>query len=133
MKQRFGKADVYFILLVITLILIAFLVSHGLHHKKGSFVIIEQDGVSIGTYALDENKVISIKTDGTVSNQLKIADGQAKMTEADCPDNLCMHQKAISADGETIVCLPNKIVVTVHATEEESEYLDAVVGISLLH
>ena len=54
-----------------------------------------------------------------------IKNGKADMTEANCPDLLCVHQKAISHQGETIVCLPNKIVVSV-AGGEESE-IDTVV------
>lgn len=33
------------------------------------------------------------------------------MTEADCPDHLCMKQKAVDSTGGTIVCLPNKVVI----------------------
>ncbi|MFR5116202.1 MAG: NusG domain II-containing protein [Eubacterium sp.] len=31
------------------------------------------------------------------------------MISADCPDKLCVNQHAISSNGETIVCLPNKV------------------------
>ena len=37
--------------------------------------------------------------------------GEVKMTEADCPDHLCMKQKAVDSTGGTIVCLPNKVVI----------------------
>ncbi|KAI4447103.1 hypothetical protein C823_001622 [Eubacterium plexicaudatum ASF492] len=46
------------------------------------------------------------------------------MIWADCPDQLCVHQKAISGQGETIVCLPNKIVVEI--AEGEDADLDAI-------
>ena len=35
-----------------------------------------------------------------------------------CPDQICVHEKAISADGESIICLPNKIVVEVESDKE---------------
>ena len=51
-------------------------------------------------------------------------DGTADITEADCPDKLCVHQRAISKTKETIVCLPNKVVVEVTGSEESE--LDSV-------
>ena len=41
----------------------------------------------------------------------EIKDGKVNMIEADCPDHLCMKQKAITDAGGTIVCLPNKVVI----------------------
>ena len=55
---------------------------------------------------------------------MKIKDGEADMISADCPDKLCVHQKAISKDGESIICLPNQVVVEIESSES-SEY-DAV-------
>ena len=40
------------------------------------------------------------------------------MTSADCPDHLCVKQKVISKEGESIICLPNKVVVTVKKRHE---------------
>ena len=44
---------------------------------------------------------------------LVIKDGKADITEADCPDKLCVHQAPISREGEALVCLPHRVVVTV--------------------
>ena len=63
---------------------------------------------------------IPIQKDGKTTNLLVIKDGKADVTEADCPDKLCVHQKAISKTNETIVCLPNKVVVQVIGTGEVS-------------
>ena len=71
-----------------------------------------------GTYALGEEQEIPIVQDGVTTNVLTIRDGRADMTEADCPDKLCVHQKAISKNHEMIVCLPNKVVVEVTGSEE---------------
>ena len=71
------------------------------------------DGKIYGTYPLDKDEEISIQKDGKTTNLLVIRDGKADVTEADCPDKLCVHQKAISKTNETIVCLPNKVVVQV--------------------
>ena len=91
--------------------------------EKGNEVTITKDGQVYGTYALNENQTIEITDkDGKVTNTLVIADGKADMKDADCPDRLCVKQKAISRQNENIVCLPNKIVVTV--TESDAKGVD---------
>jgi hypothetical protein len=52
-------------------------------------------------------------TDASGSNTLVISNGTAKITEADCPDHICVKTYPISSPGETIVCLPHKLVVEV--------------------
>ena len=47
-----------------------------------------------------------------------IENGKVKMKEADCPDQICVHHRAISKNRETIVCLPNKVVVEIVSSEE---------------
>ena len=52
-----------------------------------------------------------IRIDDT--NTLVIKDGVADMVSADCPDQVCVKHTPISNAGETIICLPNKVVVTI--------------------
>lgn len=77
-------------------------------------VVITVDGEAYGRYDLSADQTIEI--DGT--NTLVISGGKADMKDASCRDKLCVHQKAISRDGESIICLPNKVVVTIEGGEE---------------
>ena len=70
-----------------------------------------------GEYALDEDRVVEIRT-GDSLNILVIQNGKAYMKEADCPDGICTAHKPIFRDGESIICLPNQVVVTVFAKNE---------------
>lgn len=89
--------------------------------KIGDTVIVTVDGETYGTYSLWEEQEVPIMIDGVERNYLVIRDGMADMTKADCPDKLCVHQRAISKTNETIVCLPNKVVVQI-AGSKESEF-----------
>ena len=51
--------------------------------------------------------------DGGAGNRLLISNQTANMVWADCPDQICVHQAPISHVGETIICLPNRVVVTI--------------------
>jgi hypothetical protein len=91
--------------------------------QTGGSVIVTIDGQEYGTYPLNKEATIEIESKyGT--NLLVIKDHKAKITEATCPDKLCVHQKSISKTGESIVCLPHKLVITVINGEENE--LDAV-------
>ncbi len=47
------------------------------------------------------------------SNTLRISDKDVCVLDADCPDKLDVKQGAIHKSGETIVCLPNKLVIKI--------------------
>ena len=47
------------------------------------------------------------------------------MKEASCPDKLCMHSGIINKPGQSIVCLPNKIMVEIISDKKD---VDAVAG-----
>ena len=123
MRRRFGRNDGIFIGILAGVCVIVFIVFSVLYHSHGSTIAITRDGELYGKYNLSQDQTIAIEnTDHQVTNTLQIRDGEAKMIGADCPDKLCMHQKAISVSKENIVCLPNRIVVTVE--DDDTEGLD---------
>ncbi len=89
-----------------------------LFRSPGDWVVVEVDGEVFGRYPLDENTSIRIETGTDGYNVLEIADGYASVTEASCPDKLCVRQHKISRSDETIVCLPNRVVVSVVSNGE---------------
>ncbi len=92
--------------------------------NTGDTVTITMDGKVYGTYDLAQDQEIEVSRDGQVVNLVRISDGEVFMAEADCPDHLCIRQGKISADRQTIVCLPNRVVVEI-SSETEPE-LDSV-------
>ena len=83
------------------------------------------DGEIFGVYSLGEDQVIDIGT----GNVCRIENGRVKMTEADCPDHLCMRQPAVDEKGGSIICLPHKVVIEGIAPEGaagEKDRTDAV-------
>lgn len=83
-----------------------------LTHKTGYQVEISIDGNVVETLSLDKDTVYEIKQD-MGNNKVVIVDGKVSVTEADCPDKICQKHTPISKVGETIICLPHKVVVEV--------------------
>ena len=124
MKKRFGKNDVIFIsFLVLFCVGVCVAVYKG-GGVEGSTISITIDGAEYGIYSLLEEQTITIEQDGNV-NIIEIKDGEAYMKEASCPDQLCVDQNEISYDKESIICLPNKVVITV--TSDMESDLDGIV------
>ena len=90
--------------------------------EESSQVRITVGGEEYGTYSLSEDQTIEIND----TNICEIKDGEVNMTQADCPDQLCIHQGPIHIQGETIVCLPNRVVVEITGNDKE-EQLDGIV------
>ena len=82
---------------------------------EGTTVQVEVNGTVIGTYPLSVDREVEIITgeNGEELNLLVIKDGKATVTAATCPDGICTAHRPISREGESIICLPHKVVVTV--------------------
>lgn len=82
------------------------------------------DGKAYGTYDLSYDQAVKIEN-GKGKNELKISGNQIVITYADCPDQYCVKHKPIGTSNETIVCLPNKVVVTIQSDREAQGGVDA--------
>ena len=94
--------------------------------REGNMVSVEVDGNPYQSYSLNKDGNYRLETKWGY-NILVIREGMADITEADCPDEICVRERRISKEGETLVCLPHKLVVTVLGQGEVPE-VDAVVN-----
>lgn len=92
---------ILFMLAAVTAIAISFL------SPEPQYAVITADGTEIACLPLDTDCVYHIGE----TNTIEISGGQVRMTEADCPDKVCIHTGKISQSGQTIVCLPNRVVI----------------------
>lgn len=92
--------------------------------EKGKGVEITVDGESEAFLPLGEEDSIRIDTENGY-NIITVQNGEVFVAEADCRDGICVDHKKIKKTGETIVCLPHKLVVTI--TGDAPGDFDAVV------
>jgi hypothetical protein len=89
-------------------------------------LMVTKDGGTPHYYPLDVDREVVLKH-GEEQNVLKISGGEAVMKEANCRGEDCLHEPPISKPGETIVCLPNKVIARVLYTDtSEGKDTDAV-------
>ncbi len=84
----------------------------------GQRVDVAVDGQQIASYPLAENRTVTIQGKGG-ANVLVIENGAAFIQDADCPDRLCVRQGKIDRSGQSVICLPHKVVVSVAGQPQE--------------
>lgn len=118
------KADFIVIGVVLGLAVIIIGILYGFN-STGNYVQIEINGKIAETVPLNEDTTLPIMTDYG-ENTLVIKDGSAVMTYADCPDGICTNHKPINKSGESIICLPHKVVVSIINEKTNDNQIDAV-------
>lgn len=114
-NTQIRKNDIILILLLLAAAAAAF-IGIRLYQKnstKDAVAVITVDGVEYGRYPLSENHTETIRFEDGSYNRFAIQDGYVSMPEASCPDQICVHHSRISKNKETIVCLPDKVVITI--------------------
>ena len=110
------KNDIILVAVLLALVALAALVLF-LSRSAGDTVAVTVDGKPFGEYPLSEDRVVEIEN-GDGYNILVIKDGKARVSEASCPDGICSSHRPISYGGESIICLPNKVVVEIRSSNK---------------
>lgn len=119
----FKKLD---IVIIIALIIISFIpeIVFGMlmgYSYDMTYAEITVEGKVYSRIPLSAHKgeeIIDINLNGH-ENRILIKDDTIKMIDADCPDSLCIYQGKISRVGQSLVCLPNKVMI-----EIKGEFID---------
>ena len=122
MTKFLKKAD---IILIAAIIITGVWISSVLVFAKneGHTLKVTVAGKVYGTYDTGTDRVIDIES-GTDKNTFEIKNGYVSMINSNCKGYDCVHEHSISRQGETIVCLPHKVVLEITGDEKE---VDAIV------
>lgn len=105
------KADIaLFFIILISGLAISYFTFVG--SEEGDVVKITVDGQLYGTYSINNDCDIEVSQDGHI-NHIIIKDGVVSMASSDCSNQICVNTKPISHTKDSIVCLPNKVVVEI--------------------
>ena len=112
-KYRIDVVVIASLLLLSSLVLLVVFLTR----QEGARVTVTVDRVTVGEYPLNVNGVYELCNG---KNVLTVEDGRAYMSYSSCPDHLCENTGRIKYVGEQIVCLPNKVTVTVIGEDDGS-------------
>lgn len=115
-----GDKVLIIIVVILTFLSLGFINRMSLSNKD-KYISVQVSGKEIKKIIFDKNmigKEIPIKSQYGF-NLIEIGDERVRVKEADCPDKLDVKKGFISNIGETIVCLPNKLIVEIKGVQEE--------------
>ncbi len=92
------------------------IVKYGL--KSGNTADVYIDDKLVQTIDLSVDDEYTFQTDKG-SNTVEVRNGAVSMKSADCPDKVCVRMGTKNRNGETITCLPHKLVIEVHGGQEQ--------------
>ena len=79
---------------------------------EGGLVLVQVDGAIVHKTTLSETHSISVQgTHGRLT--VEIREGKVAVTQAECPNHICVKTGWRSRSGEIIVCVPNNTVVRI--------------------
>lgn len=106
--RRRAIGDVLLVTGIVLVAVVAFLLIK-YTSPRGNVLEVILDGECVARYSLSEDTEEEIVTEYG-SNTLVITGGKAEVVSSDCPDLICVGHRAIENDGESIVCLPHRLV-----------------------
>lgn len=121
-SKRKVKNDIVLAVVIILFATAGLLLFNALK-TDGEYVSVKIDGTEKYRYALTENvdTVIYTGENSEYENRLVIKDGEAFISQANCPDKICAEHRAVSKVNESIVCLPHKLVIEIVSSESFNE------------
>lgn len=112
-KKRDTVLAAVLLILGVTGVLI---VKYGL--KSGNIADVYIDDKLVQTIDMSVDDEYTFQTDKG-SNTVEVRNGAVSMKSADCPDKVCVRMGTKNRNGETITCLPHKLVIEVHGGQEQ--------------
>ncbi|MBC8535096.1 NusG domain II-containing protein [Feifania hominis] len=112
MKLKIKLADILIIVAVLSLAGALFFLPR-LWQRPGGEAVVEVGGEVVERIALDGPDGEIEVSAGELHFVLERRGGAVAMREIDCPDRVCMRTGFVRDTGESIVCLPNRVIVRV--------------------
>lgn len=86
---------------------------------ENSVAVIYKNGSLYKTLPLFKDEIVRIEDEEGRVNIISIKDGKADMIDANCQDRICVHTRPAQKDGQSIVCLPNRVVIEIKGAEKD--------------
>lgn len=115
------KADIkLFICLILIGGALSYLAFSG--SSTGDLVVVKVNGEIYGKYSLSKDRTITVNRNGHM-NKITIKGGKVQVSKSSCKNQICVKQGSISTTHQSIVCIPNRVVVSIEGKDGEYDVI----------
>jgi len=118
------KADYLLVLVLVVLAILGYGFFALRSNSTNKILIIKHDNTVVERIPLKgvtaETKLAINVQDGTLI--VRYDKNGAWVEESPCPDKICQHQGKITKTGETVACVPEKVLLTIEEPQKEAEH-----------
>lgn len=119
------KGDYIIVALILLLSTGIFLVSkNSVVEAAEKEVVVSVDGKVEGRYTLSDKEKLYTIDNKYGKNTFAITSDGVHMVESDCKDQICIHMGHITRAGESIICLPNRLIISLENVNADNEDKD---------
>ncbi|HHY16315.1 MAG TPA: NusG domain II-containing protein [Firmicutes bacterium] len=121
------KGDLILIVALVVFGLGALVYNHVVVPRRGqaSRVIVEIEGEVVQELSLLRDTEGIRFNSGRGYNVVEIKDGRVRISEANCPDKLCVNTGWREHVGQVIVCLPHHFVIKIEGNADSQSGIDS--------
>lgn len=100
------KGDI--VIIAAVLVLAVFSAAFAFSRGGGGTVTVKADNETVYTGSLYYDRTVKL-----AGNTVVIENGSVYVSDADCKNQICVNHSPITKKGESIICLPNKVIVEI--------------------
>lgn len=130
-KLRHGDKILIYIILGFSILLTGFIMLLNPNNENSEVVIRVENKLvrKVPLVSTEANKLYEFEFDNNIG-YIEVKDGKVRMLVMDreiCPEAICSDTGWIDKSYQSIVCLPNKIIVTLEGTKKAVNEIDMIV------
>jgi hypothetical protein len=111
MKQS-DRITAVVILTAVALVVVSWIV---MHRTRGTVAVVRVDSKVVATVDLTLREPQTLRITGMLGPLVIATDGKGsiRVVESTCPDQICVHTVPARSPGDQIICVPNRMVITI--------------------
>lgn len=117
MQRKIRIWEILIICIIVILSVFLFLLFK-IFSRDGKIAVITIDSEVIRTINLQTQANTVFVPDKLENVIIEVDGGKIRVLSSDCTDKICMHNGFISKVGESIICMPNKLIIEIRSNYE---------------